>query len=254
MEETILSELRGLGLSEKESRVYLAAIKLGSTTMQKIAKVSGVNRATTYVLVEHLMKRGLMSSYTKGKKRYFTVEAPEKLQRLLETERAELKEKEAMINHVMPQLHNLFEATHGGDKPQVRFYEGINGLKNFRDEILKCKEKVTYALYHDQKRRESYDDNELQEFRAKCEKKGIHFKIFYSSPEGPTKSNDRYETVTYHYIPQERYNSPTEYFAFDNKVLISTREDDFVGVLIESKEIALSFKQMLDLYELLPQE
>lgn len=254
MEETILSELRGLGLSEKESRVYLAAIKLGSTTMQKIAKVSGVNRATTYVLVEHLMKRGLMSSYTKRKKRYFTVEAPEKLQRLLETERAELKEKEAMINHVMPQLHNLFEATHGGDKPQVRFYEGINGVRNFRDEVLKCKDKNLYNLYHNPKRRDAYEDNELQDFRAKCEKKGIHFNIFYSSPEGPTKSNDRYSNVTYHYIPNEAYNSVTEYVAFDNKLMISTQEEDWLGIIIESKEIADSFKQILKLYTLLPQE
>ncbi|MFB6225205.1 MAG: helix-turn-helix domain-containing protein, partial [Candidatus Paceibacteria bacterium] len=57
MNQKLLSELRNLGFSEKESRVYVASLQIGSAPMQKIAASAGVNRATTYVLVESLMHR-----------------------------------------------------------------------------------------------------------------------------------------------------------------------------------------------------
>ena len=77
MENSILTKLAQLGFSDKEAKTYLASIKLGTSTIQTISNLSGVNRATTYLAVESLMKKGLMSSVMKGKKRYFTVEAPE---------------------------------------------------------------------------------------------------------------------------------------------------------------------------------
>ena len=72
-------ELNYLGLNEKEAKVYLAALELGKSSVQNIAKKADVNRATTYVVIEALIKRGLMSSANENKKQYFIAEAPEKL-------------------------------------------------------------------------------------------------------------------------------------------------------------------------------
>ncbi len=59
-------ELQNLGLTEKEARTYLASLELGPETAQNIAKKTGINRATTYVQIESLKKRGLMSEFEKG--------------------------------------------------------------------------------------------------------------------------------------------------------------------------------------------
>ena len=75
----MLKELQDLGLSEKEARVYL-----GQTTADKLAKHAKVNRSTTYVQLESLMKVGLMSTHEERKKTVFAPESPE----LLEDERS----------------------------------------------------------------------------------------------------------------------------------------------------------------------
>ena len=41
-------ELRKLGLKEKEVSVYLAALELGFTSVQNIAKHAGLSRPTVY--------------------------------------------------------------------------------------------------------------------------------------------------------------------------------------------------------------
>ena len=61
-------QLEKIGLAEKEAKVFLASLELGSSAAQKIAKKAEINRATTYVIIEKLMKKGLMSSVEKGKR------------------------------------------------------------------------------------------------------------------------------------------------------------------------------------------
>ncbi len=252
MDAAILTELRGLGFSEKESRVYLASVKLGTSTMQKISKMSGVNRATTYVLVEALIKRGLMSSVTKGKKRYFTVEAPEKLQSILELERTQLKEKEQMVDNVVPKLAELFDATHGQNKPQVRFYEGKNGLMAVRDEVLKSKEKKAYSLFNNDKILEVFTEEERKAFSAKRISKGVVSNLLYTSSRGAVLKDDSRTKTDFTYIPNDIYNSPIDITVFDYKVVITSLKEPLLSVLIESQDIADSFKQMFELLKTVP--
>jgi len=251
-DQSLLTELRGLGFSEKESRVYLAAVKLGTTTMQKIAKMSGVNRATTYVLVEAMMKRGLMSSVTKGKKRYFSIESPEKLHSILEQEKAQVREKEKMINAVIPQLSEIFAATHGQNKPQVRFYEGKSGLLAVRDEVLKSKEKVAYALFHRDKIQEIFNEDERKSFSDKRIKKGIQVNAIYTSQEGPVLRDNKKDKTDYTFIPNTLYNSAIDITVFDYKLVITSLQEPLLSVLIESQDIADSFKQLFELLKTIP--
>ncbi|MBI4087815.1 TrmB family transcriptional regulator, partial [Candidatus Kaiserbacteria bacterium] len=67
-------ELEDLGLSEKEARVYLAALELGQNTAERIAKQASVNRSTTYVQLDSLMKMGLISTHEEDKKTLFAPE------------------------------------------------------------------------------------------------------------------------------------------------------------------------------------
>ena len=64
-------ELMEIGLNEKEVKVYLASLELGQSAVQAIANKSGVNRATTYFVIEGLTTKGLISSFHQGKKQFF---------------------------------------------------------------------------------------------------------------------------------------------------------------------------------------
>ena len=76
--DQLIAELTHLGLGEKEALVYLAALELGPAPVQDISHKAKVNRATTYVMIESLSTRGLISTFVKGKKRYYSAESPDR--------------------------------------------------------------------------------------------------------------------------------------------------------------------------------
>lgn len=129
--EELLRHLMHLGLSEKEAAVYIASLELGPATVQDIAHKAQVNRATTYVMIEVLAGRGLMSSYVKGKKRYFSAESPDRLSTLLNNEKSIIEEKENELKKALPMLMALFNVD--GAKPQIRYLEGPNGIHTVRE-------------------------------------------------------------------------------------------------------------------------
>jgi sugar-specific transcriptional regulator TrmB len=116
-----------IGLSEKEAKVYLATLELAEDTAQNIAKKSGVNRATTYVILEKLMTSGLVSSIERAKKTMFISESPQELINILELQKREIDAKKKYLDEAMTQLQAIYNAK--GDKPIVRYFEGADGLE-----------------------------------------------------------------------------------------------------------------------------
>ncbi len=128
--EDLKKELEHLGLSDKEASVYLAALEMGPSPVQDISHKSKVNRATTYVMIESLAGRGLMSTFQKGKKRFYAAESPDRLMSIIENQQKTLKEKQAELETAMPMLAALYNAE--GAKPQVRYLEGPEGVATVR--------------------------------------------------------------------------------------------------------------------------
>jgi len=56
--EKILEEI---GLEHIEAKIYLALVELGETTAGDIAKKTNLQRSTTYLYLEKLIKLGLVS-------------------------------------------------------------------------------------------------------------------------------------------------------------------------------------------------
>src|SRR3989344_2941369 len=120
-------QLGKIGLADKEAKVFLASLELGSSAVQEIAKRADINRATTYVIIEKMMKKGLMSSVEKGKKTYFQTEDPKRLLKLLEEQEEGLKRKEEEFKKYLPELETLFNIAQ--EKPKA-FNERVKrGIK-----------------------------------------------------------------------------------------------------------------------------
>jgi len=130
----LAQELQKIGLSDKEARVYLANLELGQSSVQNIGKKAGVNRATTYVVLDSLIKKGLCSTFLQGKKTFYVSSDPELLPSLFEIQKKEIEEKEKYFVSLLPhfKLINNQEA----DKPVVKFFEGKEGLLNCYNEFV----------------------------------------------------------------------------------------------------------------------
>lgn len=123
----LIQLLEKIGLSEKEAKVYLAALELGEDSVQNIGKKAGVNRATTYVILEKLMGLGLASTYEKDKKTVFIAHDPKELTNILSEEKRALEEREKELLENINQISAIYNRNK--NKPTVRFFEGADALE-----------------------------------------------------------------------------------------------------------------------------
>lgn len=131
------NNLKQIGLEEKEAKVYLAALELGPTSIQNLAKKSNIKRSTVYEMIKNLKKSGLLSETTKGKRKLIIASDPENLKRSLKT-------KEQLLNEIMPELKSINNTDH--IKPKITFYEGKDGFQKIYRDTLNTKEKIIYAI------------------------------------------------------------------------------------------------------------
>ncbi len=123
-----------LGLTDKEACVYLAMLELGPAAVQDIAKKADVNRTTVYMLLEDLMQRGLATVSVRDKRTLYTAESPARLSHMLDTAHLDIQSKKQKLQDAMPYFLALFNAIE--DKPQVRFFEGEDGISSAREAMM----------------------------------------------------------------------------------------------------------------------
>jgi len=119
-------ELRKLGLKEKEVSVYLAALELGFTSVQNIAKQTGLSRPTVYEIIKELAKKGLMKEIKRqgairGERTYFAAESPDNLLGLLRVQKREVEEKEREFIRIISALRAKYNLA---GQTEIRTFEG----------------------------------------------------------------------------------------------------------------------------------
>ncbi|MEI7741869.1 MAG: helix-turn-helix domain-containing protein [bacterium] len=243
-------ELQNLGLTDKESKVYLASLELGESAVQDIARKAGVNRATTYVMIEQLTAKGLMSSVERGKKRFFLAEAPDKLSTRVRLEITELEEKLSGFKRILPDLHSLYDTS--GERPRVRFFEGEAGLLSVADEIHETLEdglEVLQASSLDDYIRifGSYSKNDKH--LEKVFSKAIHTRLLFTSdkPLTPRTQQSHAATLEARRLPKDRFPFQGEMTIVKDKIFLYAYTGKLIAVVIESATLAQLVRAIYEL-------
>ncbi|MGH7141616.1 MAG: TrmB family transcriptional regulator [Minisyncoccia bacterium] len=237
----MLKELEDFGLSEKEARVYLAALEIGRATADQLAKHAKIVRSTTYVQLDSLMQKGLMSTYEEGKKTYFAPESPEMLQRLIAKQKDDLALKERDLGNFLPDLVRHFESA--GERPVVRFFTGKEGITAMREETLILnKDEEVLIIYSLDALEGIYSYDELREYTQKRSKKGIRIRSIYTKKDGQLAKEDITPLASRRFISYQQMPITSDFFIFRDKVAIMALQGNIFGTIIESKQIADSFR------------
>ncbi len=146
--EILQLELRKLGLKSKEVSVYLAALELGWSSVQKIAQKAEVSRPTAYEVIRGLIKKGLMREIKRkggirGEKTYFVAESPDNLLGLLRVQKREIEEKEREFIRIISALQSKYYLA---GQNEIRTYEGKEGLKVLLDDFSQSQSDEIYFL------------------------------------------------------------------------------------------------------------
>jgi len=230
--------LKEYGLSENEVRVYIALLKTGEATAQKIAKNAKLPRTTTYHILEGLIQKGLIGFIIKENIKYFRATNPRKLVEILE-------DKKRLIQEVMPELSELTETIK--EKPKVTVFEGSKGIKTILEEVLEEKD----ILYH-------YGDilslqNTLPYIFPQYMKKRIERKIrirIVCKKEEPHKEllrSSRKEYREFVFVPNN-YLFKSSVFIYSGKVaILSLQKEPYYGIIIEDEDFYETQRNIFEL-------
>lgn len=129
-----------LGLSNKESGVYLALLELGTASVYPIATKAGIKRPTAYLILDELQKKGLVSLVPRAGKTLYTAQSPETLL-------SDLNKKQELVKRFMPNMLALYNAK--TDKPQVQLFEGKQAVRALYDKLLTAKNVEFFSTIRD---------------------------------------------------------------------------------------------------------
>ena len=239
------SQLQDMGLSENESKVYLAMLELGPASVIDISKRAGVNRPTAYVQIESLKKSGLVSTQTKGKKQLFIAESPDQLEFVLDRQLGELKQKQDEFKKILPDLVNLYRSS--GAQPEVRFFEGKEGLQRMQENVLKSGAQEILAIASADQVLDIFPAH-LQDYSTRRIKKGIKSRLIYTNSKGPTlEEKDPTSLRVTKFISSERMPLSGDLAVYGDSVAISSFTGKISGVIIDHPDIANSFRHFFEL-------
>lgn len=243
--EEIIQELIRLGLSDKEAAVYLAALELGSAVVSDIAEKAKINRATAYVIVESLMRHGLMSSAEKGKKRIFFVETPARLLTLVRERQDELARREHELTELLPVLNALYKVE--GHRPQIRYFEGEEGMKTVRSIFLYDSGPIIQIVPYDvvQEFREVRQGQERHLGDLSAQGSWWRTLLVLQDPlpsEIPEVPNNEVRC-----IPYEMFPIKGEISVRGNSIYLFTYTSQVLSVIITSKELAETIRALFEL-------
>lgn len=234
-------ELVNLGLADKEAKVYLAALELGKSPVQKIAQKAGVNRATTYVIIEGLIKKGLMSSYHEDKKQFFFAESPEKLSILFKNQEMELNRKREYLEKLLPELKGLNVSKEG--KPVVRYFEGKEGLRAMAFELGSMKPgDVMKIIYSHDLLTKVFSEEELKQMVVTRINRKAKAEVIVNDESHKIKTDAENFRLS-----SRDYPIKADIAFFRDKVRIATLKEPLFGLIIENKEISDTLKVIFDL-------
>jgi sugar-specific transcriptional regulator TrmB len=231
----IQKTLQNLGLEEKETKIYLALLELGSGTIQEIAHKSKVNRTNVYNFIGSMKDKGIISEVLEDNKIILIPENPNVL-----VKRAEKNYQE--IKNTLPELMSIFNLP--GNKPKVKFYEGLEGLKKAYNEMLESGEKTIYGFSDYKKMLEAIPEDWAWNFPERRKKNKITFYCIAKNDEWGRKVQAKDQEQLRETRLADKVQFDTEINIYGNKVAMMSFRRPYSAVIIEDRAIAMSMKSI----------
>jgi HTH-type transcriptional regulator, sugar sensing transcriptional regulator len=230
--------LQKLGFSNKEAKIYLASLELGTASAQDVAAQANLKRTTGYAVLNFLVNRGVMGKTKVRGKTRFVPEPPERLATLI-------KELDQAVHQTLPELNAIYSKK--DTKPKITFYEGEHAVQKIYDDTLA--EKPTEIL--------EYNTNAYFEGKADVDpnyiQKRVALDIHARRIAGKGSKWDikhRYldakELAQTAIVPKETFDPKIEMNIYNNKVAFLNYAEN-MSVIIESKPIADAMRQAYEL-------
>ncbi|MBU0598431.1 hypothetical protein KKF61_05610 [Patescibacteria group bacterium] len=227
--------LKQYGLTEKQAKVYLACLELGSASVQKISQKAQLARSTCYEVLTGLQRQRFITTFQKKKAKYFTAEDPKKVIQFA-------RENIERLVQALPEFNALYGEAR--IRPTVRFYQGQESMKLILNEILdEAKELMAFNSAVDL----FNIIPDFQKFVDKRVKRKIPTRVILRESE---KARERQrlgpEQLRAVRIIPNSYKFHGLIFIWKNKIAYFSFKKDLVALVIESDILAQTQAAMFE--------
>ncbi|MCK5332374.1 hypothetical protein KAJ41_00735 [Candidatus Parcubacteria bacterium] len=243
----MLKSLKQIGLKEKEIKIYLAILKLGSVSAQSIANETGIKRTTTYLVLERLKQIGLVGEIIQKNKKIFFAQKPSKLLKIAETKKKEIEKEEQRIKEFLPQLERILKNKTADPKEEILHFQGIEGIWNIVDVLVKSR-KDMFVIFPGSIYKHLGLSRILTDVTKKRRQIGGTMAYIITDYHKQNKKFYREEDTDFREI---RFTSAVENFKsgmilFDDKIALISLQKPYSSILIKNEAIHSLVKFMFD--------
>ncbi len=239
--------LEQIGLTEGETKVYLALLKLGTVTTGSLVAKAEVSSSKIYKILDRLQIKGLVGHTIKAKTKHFTALPPKRILEYMDEKEQEFNKKKELIKQFLPDLEEMQESSK--EKSEATLFEGIKAIKNFYNNILDDLDSgdtyyvlgATYGKDYEGVR-EFFYNYHIRRVKKKIKVKMLANIETKGNLEKPTLKNSEVK-----YLPKYLVTNMMIVF-YKNKSFIYFLTEEPKGFLIENKEVMESFKTYFDTF------
>lgn len=226
----MIEELINIGLSKQEAEVYVFLTKEKNQTASKIAEKTKINRSVTYVILESLIKKGLVNYVLIEGVKKFSSTKPEILADFM-------KDKEESLKKILPLLKSF--KSEGNEAATIEVFEGINGGLSVMKDILETSKE--YVAFGEDKSFQQVMGTLAKQYIRKLNEGKIKERLLI--PEGQKVLAGKKTEVRY--LPKN-ISLPSITAVYGNKVAISIFQEPYYAIVIESKELSKTYSSLFE--------
>lgn len=239
--------LENIGLNKNETVVYGALLHSGEMTASRVAEKTGLTRTNSYAVLKTLLKKGIISEFSKKKKLTYQVEHPQTLLDFVKEKRQKEEEAYKELTLHMPKMIDDYEIV--TSVPGASYLKGMNELKRVYDDILGAKKDV-YVMASKYAREKKEVMRFMEEYLVKQGKAGIHSKAIVpmvSSSKKFDKSDKEYLDNAGKYKTEVKLFPPTfllysQVMVYGDAIAITNFKNQIVTTWIGDKDMAQTFR------------
>lgn len=233
--------LQTIGLNEKQAAVYTALLQLGKGTAYAVAEKSGLKKPTAYVILDELLKKGLVDRVPRARTQLYVPRSPEQAFAVAE-------EKIKVAKQKLPELLALAKGS--GSKVNVMYFEGVSGLQDlveYRIREMRGKELVGFYAT-DPKTSPELSEYFRTKWSAGMKELGIPMRGIV--PDDPSLAAYRKADASFRrevkIVPRTAYSSDVAIDVIGDLVRIQDYKN-LQGVLLENADVAKTVREIFEL-------
>lgn len=237
---TIQAILEEIGLTKNETKIYLALLKLGSTSTGAILKATRIHNSKVYDGLERLANKGLVSHVIVANTKHFKAVNPDRLLDFLDDKKKKIESQEMEIEKYLPEL-KLFQRSET-EETEAEIFRGWKGMETVFNEGIKemGKGEIWYVLGayagEDRKRTDTF----IQKVIMKCEQKKMKWKVIYNESARHTFKYEQESLITENrFLAQE---TPATINIYKDVTFIALWIKNPIAFRVRNQKVADSFK------------